>query len=70
MLKFKKIELPTKTDKNPEVNQNTDAVTRRLQDIYMTCCIEKSEICFRRGASCLQMGRVEMRKKKEKKKEK
>ena len=33
MLKFKKIELLTKTDKNPQVNQNTDAVTRRLQDI-------------------------------------
>jgi hypothetical protein len=33
MLKFKKIELLTKTDKNPLVNQNTDAVTRRLQEI-------------------------------------
>jgi hypothetical protein len=33
MLKFKKIELLTKTNKNPLVNQNTDAVTRRLQDI-------------------------------------
>jgi hypothetical protein len=33
MLKFKKIELLAKTDKNPSVNQNTDAVTRRLQDI-------------------------------------
>ena len=33
MLKFKKIELLTKTDNNPQVNQNTDIVTRRLQDI-------------------------------------
>jgi hypothetical protein len=33
MLKFKKIELLTKIDKNPSVNQNTDAVTRKLQDI-------------------------------------
>ena len=33
MLKFKKIELLTKTDKNLQVNQNTDDVTRRLQDI-------------------------------------
>jgi len=33
MLKFKKIELHTKTDKNPSINQNTDAVTRRLKDI-------------------------------------
>jgi hypothetical protein len=33
MLKFKKIELLKKTDKNLSVNQNTDAVTRRLQDI-------------------------------------
>jgi hypothetical protein len=33
MLKFKKIELPTKTDKNPLVNQNTDVVTRKLQEI-------------------------------------
>jgi hypothetical protein len=33
MLKFKKIELLTKTDKNPLVNQNMDAVTRRLQEI-------------------------------------
>ena len=33
MLKFKKIELLTKTNKNSSVNQNTDAVTRRLQDI-------------------------------------
>jgi len=33
MLKFKKIELLTKTDKNSSVNQNTDAVTRRLQEI-------------------------------------
>jgi hypothetical protein len=33
MLKFKKIELLTKTDKNPSVNQNTDAATRRLQEI-------------------------------------
>ena len=30
MLKFKKIELLTKTDKNPQVNQNMDTVTRRL----------------------------------------
>jgi hypothetical protein len=35
MLKFKKIELLTKTDKNPSVNQNTDVVTRRLQDIWL-----------------------------------
>jgi len=35
MLKFKKIELLTKSDKNPSVNQNTDAVTRRLQDIWL-----------------------------------
>jgi hypothetical protein len=33
MLKFKKIELPTKTDKNPSVNQNMDVVTRKLQEI-------------------------------------
>ena len=33
MLKFKKIELLTKTDKNQSVKQNTDAVTRRLQDL-------------------------------------
>jgi hypothetical protein len=33
MLKFKKIELLTKTDKNLLVNQNTDAVMRRLQEI-------------------------------------
>jgi hypothetical protein len=33
MLKFKKIELLTKIDKNPSVNQNTDAVTRRLQEM-------------------------------------
>jgi hypothetical protein len=33
MLKFKKIELLTKIDKNPSVNQNTDVVTRRLKDI-------------------------------------
>jgi hypothetical protein len=33
----------------------------------MTCCAEKKEIFFRRGgAGCLQLGRVEMRKKKEK----
>ena len=66
MLKFKKIELLTKTDKNPSVNQNTDAVTRRVQD--MTCCAEKREIVLggRGGAGCLQLGRVEMRKKKEK----
>jgi hypothetical protein len=36
----------------------------------MTCCAEKREIYFWRGAGCLQLGRVEMRKKKEKKKEK
>ena len=35
MLKFKKIELLTKTDKNPLVNQNMDAVTRRLQEIWL-----------------------------------
>jgi hypothetical protein len=35
MLKFKKIELLTKTDKNPLVNQNTNAVTRRLQEIWL-----------------------------------
>jgi len=35
MLKFKKIELLTKTDKNPSVNQNTDVMTRRLQDIWL-----------------------------------
>jgi hypothetical protein len=35
MLKFKKIELLKKTDKNLSVNQNTDAVTRRLQDIWL-----------------------------------
>jgi len=33
MLKFKKIELLIKIDKNPSVNQNTDAVTRRLQEM-------------------------------------
>jgi len=33
MLKLKKIELLTKTDKNPSVNQNTDVVTRKFQDI-------------------------------------
>ena len=33
----------------------------------MTCCAEKREIFFGRGAGCLQLGRVEMRKKKEKK---
>jgi len=33
MLNFKKIELLTKIDKNPSVNQNTDAVTRRLQEM-------------------------------------
>jgi len=33
MLKFKKIELLTKTDKNSSVNQITNAVTRRLQEI-------------------------------------
>jgi hypothetical protein len=33
MLKFKKIELLTKIDKNPLVNQNTDAVTTKLQEI-------------------------------------
>ena len=33
MLKFKKIELLAKTDKNLSVNQNTDALTRRPQDI-------------------------------------
>ena len=33
MLKFKEIESLTKTDKNSSVNQNTDAVTRRLQEI-------------------------------------
>ena len=33
MLKFKKIELLTKTDKNPQVNQNMNVMTRRLQDI-------------------------------------
>jgi len=33
MLKFKKIELLTKTDKNLLVNQNMDAVMRRLQEI-------------------------------------
>jgi hypothetical protein len=32
MLKFKKIELLTKTE-NLSVNQNMDAVTRRFQDI-------------------------------------
>jgi len=35
MLKFKKIELLKKTDKNLSVNQNTDAVTRRLQEIWL-----------------------------------
>jgi len=35
MLKFKKIELLAKTDKNLSVNQNTDALTRRLQDIWL-----------------------------------
>jgi len=35
MLKFKKIELLTKIDKNPSVNQNTDVVTRRLKDIWL-----------------------------------
>ena len=35
MLKFKKIELLTKTNKNPSVNQNTDAVMRRLQEIWL-----------------------------------
>ena len=30
MLKFKKIELLTKTDKNPSVNQNTDAEKREI----------------------------------------
>jgi hypothetical protein len=33
----------------------------------MTCCAEKREIVFGRGAGCLQLGRVLMRKKKEKK---
>jgi hypothetical protein len=33
MLKFKKIELLTKTDKSLSVNQNTDAVTTKLQQI-------------------------------------
>ena len=33
MLKFKKIELLAKTDKNPSVNQNTDVVTKRLKEI-------------------------------------
>jgi len=33
MLKFKKIELLIKINKNPSVNLNTDAVTKRLQDI-------------------------------------
>jgi hypothetical protein len=33
MLTFKKIELLTKTDKNPSVNKNTNVVIRRLQDI-------------------------------------
>jgi hypothetical protein len=33
MLKFKKIELLIKTDKNLSVNQITDAMTRRLQEI-------------------------------------
>ena len=36
----------------------------------MTYCAEKREIFFGRGAGCLQLGRVEMRKKEEKKKEK
>jgi hypothetical protein len=36
----------------------------------MTCCAENREIFFGRGAGCLQLGRVEIRKKKEKNKEK
>jgi len=32
----------------------------------MTCCAEKREICFGGGVGCLQLGRVEMGKKKEK----
>jgi hypothetical protein len=48
MLKFKKIELLTKTDKNPSVNQ------KKCCDIlsairYMTCCAEKREIFFLGG---------------------
>jgi hypothetical protein len=35
MLTFKKIELLTKTDKNPSVNKNTNVVIRRLQDIWL-----------------------------------
>jgi len=63
MLKFKKIELLTKTDKNPLVNQNTDAVTRRLQEIWLVV-LRRGR--FLGGAGCLQLGRVEMWKKKEK----
>jgi len=33
MLKFKKKELLIKIDKNPLVNQNTDVVTIKLQEI-------------------------------------
>ena len=67
MLKFKKIELPTKTDKNPSVNQNMDAVTRRLQEIWLVV-LRKGKFFFGGvgGSGCLQLGRVGMGKKKEK----
>ena len=64
MLKFKKIELLTKTDKNSSVNQITNAVTIRLQEILIVV-LRRGRFFFG-GAGCLQLGRVEMGKKKEK----
>jgi len=55
MLKFKKIELLTKTDKNPSVNPNTDAVTRRLQDIWLVV-LRRGRICFLGGRWLFAVG--------------
>ena len=66
MLKFKKIELLTKTDKNPSVNQKKMLWHFVCYKIYDLLCWEEGDFFFWGGTSCLQLGRVEMRKKKEK----
>jgi hypothetical protein len=38
------------------VNQNTDVVTTKLQEIYMTCCAEKRQFFFGVGGWLFAVG--------------
>ena len=57
MLKFKKIELLAKTDKNLSVNQNTDALTRRLQDIWLVV-LRRGRFIFGGGLDVCSWGEL------------